>query len=483
MQSPIFSSFYYDRAKSGSEDVCINLYPEHVEGPKGPEIGLLINLPGYGAPLSTIGAGPIRGAYVAKNGLMYVVSGNQMYSVNAAWVSTLLGTISSYVGPVSMIDSPTQVLVVDGVGGWCWNFSTSNFTQVIPNTTSNTGPNVAIYQDGFGIVNSLASNQIYQSAYDDLSVYTTLGSANNAYIQGNPRDVVTMFDLKREVWVFKSNAIEIWINEGNPGFAFAKLEGVYPPVGCSAPASVARVGESLFWLGSDEQGTGIVYASLGYQAKPITTPSLAAEFQSYSVSSDAIAYGQQIDGHYFYVITFPTANKTYAYDIVTGKWHRRGYFSNGSFGRERANCHVLFNGKHVIGDYQNGQIYALSDSTYTDNGEVRKWVRSWAALPPGTPQNIPFTFNSLQIMLQTGVAIPDGTNPQIMLRWSDDGGYTWTGYFQIPAGKTGQTSWRAIQNRLGTTKIGTGLNRIWEISGTDPIPIKISGAEWEGGPA
>jgi hypothetical protein len=489
MESPIFESFFQDRARSGSSDLCINLIPEHVDGQKAPQIGLLISSPGLTTPLATVGTGPVREAFPAKNGLMYVVSGSGLYSVDTLWNATLLGNVGSSAGPVSIIESPTQILVVDGTGGWVWDFVATTFTQTIPNAdTDCIAPNVAVYQDGFGLVNSLHSNQIYQSNYNDLSQLAALvggggATANNAFVQGNPKDVLTMYDLKEEVFIFKSNGIEVWINQGNPGFAFTQLQGVYFPVGIVAPASIARAGDGLVFLGGSDEGGGVVLRTSGYQSQSIMTHALAQEFQDYPVISDAIAYTYQADAHFYYVITFPTANKTWAYDFATGKWTQRAYFSNGAFSRELVNCHALFNNMHVVGDYQNGNLYTLDDSTYTDNGAPRKWVRSWRALPSAMPQGVPMSFDSLQILLETGITVPDGMNPMIDLRFSDDGGYTWNGPFQIAAGKTGQTSWRAIQNRLGSTTIGRGLDRVWEISGNDPIGIKICGAEWTGGPA
>lgn len=488
MKSPIFESINEDRSGSGASDLCINLFPETVPGPKGPVIGLLINGPGLTAALATLGAGPVRAAYTAKDGLLYVVSGNGFYSVTTSWGSTRLGTIATSSGPCSIIDSPTQVMVVDGVGGWCWNLVAKTFVQTIPNATTNdTGPNVAIYQDGFGLVNSLNSNQIYQTNYNDLSTLATpTGSggatANNAFVQGNPQNVITMFDLDQEAWIFKQKATEVWINQAAPGFAFTQLQGVYMPVGIEAAASVARLNEGLAWLGSGDDGAGVVYLSVGYKYKVISNPTISEIFRGYSTRSDAIAYSYQQDGHWFYVLTFPTANVTWVFDLTTGKWHQRLRFSNGAFGREIPNCHALFNGKHVVGDYRNGNLYALDPNTYTDAGAPRKWLRSWSALPDGAPL-APMSFDSLQILLQTGITVPAGTNPQIDLRFSDDGGYTWNGPFQVPAGKTGETAWRAIQNRLGSTSLTRGLDRIWEISGNDPIPIQITGAEWTGGPA
>lgn len=487
--SPIFESFNQDRSRSGLTDLCINLYPEHNDGPDGPEIGLLTSAPGYTTPLATIGTGPIRGAFRAADGLMYVVSGNELYVVNSIWLATLIGTIGSNNGPVNMIDNPTQLMVVDGTGAWVVVKSTRVFSQVVPNSdTDANGPNVAVYQDGFGIINSSNSNEIYQSNYNDLTTFASLNggglgsTANNAFIQGNPQPVLAMYDLKRELWIFKKDAIEVWINQGNTGFAFVPLQGVNPPVGIAAPGSVARLGEGLAWLGEDDQGNGVVYMSVGYQAKPISTYALAAMFQKFRTISDAIAYSYQAAGHFFYVLTFPDADATYVYDLVTGKWTQRAYFSNGIFKRELGNCHCFFNRKHVMGDYQNGNLYALDERTFTDNGNPRKWLRSWRALVPSQPVGIPMSFDELQVLIETGITVPDGTNPQMTLRWSDDGGQTWIGQLTISMGKPGETAWRVIARRLGSTKIGTGLDRIWEISGNDPMEVDITGASWEGGP-
>jgi hypothetical protein len=144
---------------------------------------------------------------------------------------------------------------------------------------------------------------------------------------------------------------------------------------------------------------------------------------------------------------------------------------------------VFFNGMNIIGDYKSGNLYALDDTVFDDAGQTRKWVRSWRILPSTVPQGTPMSIDSIEIIMETGVTVNSSTDPQIMLRWSDDAGYTWTPYFQMAVGKIGETAWRVIHNRLGSTKIGTGLDRVMEISGTDPVNIKILGADWQGGAA
>lgn len=487
MYSPIFESFYEDNARSGTTDQCINLFPEQYNTAKGLKVGLLSLTPGLTTPVVVVGTGPIRGKFAAANGMMYVVSGTKLYQVDVNWAVTTLGTIGSSTGPVSIIDSPTQILVVDGTGAWCYNFAAvpPTFVQVIPNAQTNAAaPNVAIYQDGFGIVNSARSNEIYQSNYNDLSLFASLPgpTANNAFVQNNPQNVLTMYDFKDEAWIFKQKAIEVWINQGNPGFSFGQLQGVSIPVGVDAPASIARVGSSLFWLGADDQGKGVVYQSIGYDAKPVSPFALSALFRSYNVTNDAIGSAYQFDAHFFYVLTFPSQNTSWGYDVTSGKWHQRAFFTGGQFTRELANSYCFFNGQNLVGDYRNGNIYALSESLYTDNGSPRKWLRSWRALPEAEAQGPPMSFDSLEIIMETGITTPAGLDPRIDLRFSDDGGYNWNGPFQMAAGKLGQSAFRVKQNRLGATTLSKGLDRIWEASGNDPMDIKILGAEFFGGP-
>jgi hypothetical protein len=482
MFSPILESYLSDTARSGTTDQCLNLYCEMVDTPKGKTIGSLRSIPGKRL-LTTIGTGPIRGAKLGNDGLLYMASGNQLYSVTSAYVATALGTLGSNNGPVSFINSPTQIQAVDGTGGWVWDLNALTFTQTIPEGgVSCVDPTINVYQDGFGLVNS-NDNQIYQTNYNDLSTLKSAGTANNAFVQNSANDVVTLFDLKEEVWIFKANSYEIWINQGAAGFAFTPLVGVSGVVGCSAPASVAQLGESIAWLGGSDQGQNTVFMSVGYQAKPISTEALTQRIASFTTTSDAVGWGYQQGGHFFYVLTFPTQGRTFCFDLSTGKWHERASWSNGQFTRDWANCSVFFNNLNIIGDYRSGNLYALDDTVFDDAGQTRKWVRSWRILPSTVPQGTPISFDSIEIIMETGVTVLSGADPQIMLRWSDDAGYTWTPYFQMAVGKIGETAWRVIHNRLGSTKIGTGLDRVMEISGTDPVNIKILGADWQGGAA
>lgn len=133
-------------------------------------------------------------------------------------------------------------------------------------------------------------------------------------------------------------------------------------------------------------------------------------------------------------------------------------------------------GQGILGDYLTGNLYAFNPATYTDNGTQRRWLRRWRALPQG--QFAAVRFSWLAVDMETG-AMADGVRPQVILRWSDDGGHTWSDGHIAPVGGRGDTAFTVKYNRLGMTRRFSGSDRIFELSSTDPFKIAINDAEVE----
>lgn len=340
------------------------------------------------------------------------------------------------------------------------------------------GASTCCYQDGFGLINQLGTNTFWQSDLLDLTMWDPL---NFSEADADPDNVIALGDTLREVWVVKEKHAEIWIDAGLAGFSFQRLDGVYIEYGTIAPASLAQHVDSMFWLGQDGNGVNQVLMSQGYKMEIISTPALQYAIEQYPRVDDAFAFCYQQEGHSFYFLTFPSGNATWVYDINESRmmgapmWHQRAAFLNGQLNRHWASCTQLFNGLNLVGDYRNGNVYAFNLDTQTDNGSIKKWVRSWRALPQ--PSTDPVEFNSLQMDMQTGIGVPDGTNPQVVLEWSDDGGHNWSDPRIKSAGKTGETALRVKFNRLGSTRLNSGLDRIFKVSSTDPFAVTLIGAD------
>lgn len=137
-------------------------------------------------------------------------------------------------------------------------------------------------------------------------------------------------------------------------------------------------------------------------------------------------------------------------------------------------------GQGVLGSYLDGNLYAFNPATYTDNGTPRKWVRRWRGLPTTTMKAV--RYSHLVIDMETGAGVPVSADPQLVLRWSDDGGHSWSSERYRPAGKLGQTKITIKFNRLGSTRRFAGSDRIFELSSTDPFKLAIIDAEVETSP-
>jgi hypothetical protein len=363
------------------------------------------------------------------------------------------------------------------------------------------------FLDGYFVFNEPNSQKFWVTAtYNGLSI----DALDFASAEGSPDDLVTLIVDHREVWLFGQNSVEVWYNAGLPDFPLARIQGAFNEIGCLAAYSVAKLDNGLFWLGSDARGYGIVYRSKGYSGERVSTHAVEWQIQQYATLSDAVAYTYQQDGHSFYVLNFPTANTTWVFDVATGAWHERAGWENNQFTRHRGNCQMNYNTEIVIGDYVAGGLYAYDPTVYSEAGSIQKWLRSWRALPTGENNLKRTTQHSLQLDCETGVGlsgedylyvnnlliitenefylttedddrllaestIAPGVNPQVMLRWSDDGGHTWSNEHWKSMGRIGQYGYRTIWRRLGMTmKI---RDRVYEISGTEPVKIAIMGAE------
>ena len=474
MKTPILGASYVARSVNAADNRCVNLFPEVItEG--GKTGGFLNRCPGL-VLATVIGTGPIRGMW-QFGGFAYVVSGNSLYSVAIGITATLIGTISG-TGPVSMADNGTQLFIAADPDGYIYNSSTLAFGQITDPDFP--GAVTVTYLDGYFVFVEPESQRVWVTSLLD---GTTIDPLDFASAEGAPDNLVAGIVNNRELWLFGVNSVEVWYDSGGADFPLSRIQGASNELGCSSPYSIAKLDNSLFWLGLDARGAGIVYRAVGYTGKRISTHAIEYAIQSYSTITDAIAFTYQQEGHSFYVLTFPTADKTWVFDVSTEMWHERAGFVDGEFTRHRAQCQIFFAGYTFVGDYENGNIYSYSLSSYTDNGVIQKYLRSWRALPSGQNNLKRTVHHSLQIDCESGVGLDgtgQGTDPEMMLRWSDDGGHTWSNEYTRSLGQIGETGQRVIWRRLGMTL--ESRDRVYEISGTDATKIVIMGAELNIGP-
>jgi hypothetical protein len=504
MKTPILGSTYVARSVNAADARMVNLFPEIVPE-AGKEPAFLNRAPGLKL-LNTVGNGPIRGlwAFSSSDSTAFVVSGTQLYKINTSYVATLIGTVAG-TGPVSMADNGTQLFIAANGPSYIYNNTTNVFGQITDPDFP--GAVTVCYLDGYFVFNQPNSQLLWVTQLLD---GTSIDPLDFASTEGSPDGLIAVASNFREVWAFGTNSIEVWFDSGATDFPLQRIQGAFNELGCAAPYSVAKMDNGLFWLGRDRRGQGIVYRANGYTGVRISTHAVEWQIQQYADMSDAIAYTYQQDGHSFYVLVFPSANTTWVYDAATQAWHERAGFADGNFTRHRGNCQMAFNNSIVVGDFENGNIYAFDLDDFSDNGNIQKWLRSWRALPTGQNNLRRTTQHMMQLDCESGVGLngfivnetiylqtesddylitengdyliaeqeaiaTQGADPQVMLRWSDDGGHTWSNEHWASMGKIGQYYKRVIWRRLGmTVKL---RDRVYEVSATDPVKIAIMGAE------
>jgi len=501
VKTPILGSSYVARSVNAAANRMVNLFPEIIpEGGKEP--AFLNRAPGLRL-LQTVGTGPIRALWAHQtNGTdFYVVSGTEFYKMTATdSVPIKLGNVTG-TGPVSIADNGTQLFLACNPDGFIYNEVTGVFQQITD--VDYPGAVTVSYLDGYFVFNEPNSQRIWVTSLLD---GTSVDPLDFASAEGSPDNLVALIVDHREVWLFGSDSVEVWYDAGLADFPLSRIQGAFNEIGCVAPYSVAKLDNGLFWLGTDARGQGIVYRANGYTGQRISTHAIEYAIAQYGNISDAVAYTYQQEGHAFYVLTFPTADATWVYDVATQAWHERAGFENGQFTRHRSNCQCNFGGVTIVGDFENGNIYELDLNTYIDNLTPQKWLRSWRAIPTGQNNLKRTAHHSLQLDCETGAAFdpnldtgllteaseliltesgdylvqevdPSGlTNQaQVMLRWSDDGGHTWSSEHWASMGATGEYFKRVFWRRLGMTmKL---RDRVYEVSGTDNVKIAIMGAE------
>ena len=474
MQTPILGASYVARSINAADNRLVNLFPEIV--PEGGKQATFFNrAPGLKFQ-QTIGTGPIRAlwAHQTNGSDFYVVSGTEFYKVTGLTATpTKLGDVTG-TGPVSIADNGTQIFLACNPDGFIYNEVTNVFAQITD--PDFTGAVTVAYLDGYFVYNEPNSQKVWVTALLD---GTSVDPLDFASAEGSPDGLVAINVDHREAWLFGTDSVEVWYDAGLADFPLTRIQGAFNELGCVAAFSVAKLDNGLFWLGTDARGQGIVYRNNGYTGVRISTHAIEYAIAQYGNISDAVAYTYQQEGHSFYVLTFPTGNATWVYDVSTQAWHERAGWDTtfGQFTRHRSNCQCNFGGNTVVGDYQNGNIYTLDLNVYADNGGIQKWLRSWRALPTGTNTLRRTAQHSLQLDCEagTGLNTGQGSDPEIMLRWSDDGGHTWSNEHLSKMGKIGQYYRRVFWRRLGMTmKL---RDRVYEISQTDPVKAVIVGAE------
>lgn len=464
MKIPFATTSYKSPSLPISAQRVVNMYAERQPPDAKTDIAV------FGHPgiieFATCGIGPIRGAH-KMGGIPYFVSGERLYSVSSTGAATDIGGAISGNGPVSMEDNGTQLVIVNGTNGYLYSVALG--FVLITDADFNPAETVQFFDQRF-YYDWKGTNKFFGSDLLDGLSYNALVFAS---AETRPDEVKAVVLNKQILLVFGAESIEPWQDIGAANMPLERVPGVVIERGLAAPRATAKEDNAVFFLGEERR----FYRLDGLTPVGVSTPAIDAEWQGYSIVSDAYCFSYPWNGHKFVVVHFVAANKTWVFDIASGLWHERESWDiNGrSLGRWCGNCHVSCYDKELIGDGYSGKIGYLSASTYTEFGIT---TQALVTSPPIHADRKRLFISRLELDIEAGVGIAtgQGSDPQWMLRSSKDGGRTYTNLQKWrSAGKIGQ-----YRTRLRWLKLGQARERVFELTSSDPVKRTIIAANGDG---
>lgn len=437
---------YQDPSRPVSVQRLVNMYLQ----PKAP--GSKSSTALHGTPglrrWATVGNGPCRGM-IGMGDYLYVVSGQSVYRVSSDGEASEAGYVSG-LGHTPIAHNGSHVVIATS-GAPIYAVDESSYQQV-----SATNANGVTFQDGYVICTGRNSQSLFISELNDALTWDPL---DFTLVNANPDKNVGVANVNRETWAFNERSAQVYYNSG-AAFPFSRNPAGVVERGCIASGSIASIQGVVLWLGDDRR----VYRSEGYSAVPISTPAIDYTIQQFSGANSAVAFVYAQRGHIHYVLTFPS-QATFVYDLTTGLWHERQTYGRNDW---RARNHSYWFGKHLVGDAVGGSLYELDHDTYTDDGNTI--VRIMTTPPIHAGRNRAF-MTRLEVDMEFGVGLEgdgQGSSPEAMLRWTDDGGRTYSNELWRTFGKSGQYNHRSVWTRLGSFR-----ERSLELSISDPVKSVI----------
>ena len=454
------------QASSGlaSAERMLNMYAETV--PSGSKSkALLLRTPGVTTWKAINNFNPVYGMRVMGN-FLYVVVGLEVYQINTSKVVTLIGTMNVAPGRVKITQNGTQLTILTESGlSYYYDTATTLFQQITsPNYRLSTSVTTL---DNYTIFAEQDSQNFFISQNKHTETYAAL---DFAAAEADSDNLVAVLNYKRQLYLIGSVSTEIWYDTGNNTFPFQRIDGALIKTGTTAKYSAISDLTGVYWLGSDK----IVYRTTNYTPERISTFGIENEIEKYAVIDDAFAFVYVQKGHRFYCLNFPTENKCWVFDISMGLWHERSSVNPNNpasiNNRWLANCHATFNELELVGDDNTGTIYQLDLNAYKENTVPILWKIVSATQFDDYKQDSVGRF-VLWMDTGTGIASGQGSDPQIMMRTSKDGGKTWSIEMWQPMGPMG-----SYCTEIWWDQVEFGRNLLIELSGSDPVNIAITGA-------
>ena len=447
-QIPFAISTSSARNIKANNETLINMYAETMT-PAAKSSVTLIGTPGAEL-FSDLETTTILGTHVFKD-VLYAVTVDELYSIDSAGVSTLIGSVD-FTGRdyVSIADNGIQMLMVAG-DAYYYDGITSIGQVTDPEYFQSS---MVTYMDGYFILVRDGTQQFFISELYSVSfVGTDFASA-----EGSPDNLIGVRADHRQLWLFGDKSVEVWYNSGNVDFPFERIQGSFQQRGCLEKHTIDTMDNSIYWVGDD----GIIYRANGYTPMRISTEAIESEIaQIPSTELSSFTYFEE--GHTFYCIAI-NGNKTLVYDAKTQLWHTRTSVKTGrwiAYGME------AIYGKNIASS-DDGKLYEMSIDINTENDVVINREAITSPISKGVDY---FTLSEFEIDMETGTS-EINVDDELSIQISKDGGRTYSIPRTTSLGEVAKYGTRVVFRRLGRAR-----NMSIKVKTRSKAPVRIISAQ------
>lgn len=373
------------------------------------------------------GNGACRSNYIEFKGKSYGVNGNKFVSVDTSFITSQIGTLNTSIGRCSIVSGRDYIIIVDGTDGWSYDGTT--FLQI---TSGNFPSNCThvIYLDGYFIANDSKSDEW---AISGLENPTAWNSGDTASGEKRPDNITSIGTIQSQVYLVGPLTCEVWSNTGGGDFPFTRYPNGVLDYGIRSPYSLVRSRYGIIYYARTEEGAGQIVLVNGLSSQSISPDSLNWEISELSDDTDAYSFVYQKAGKTFYQITFPSSKRTYLLDLDNPtNWSRLRSLNTE---RHRAAGYGYLNGVSLCGDFSNNNIYELSFDSFKDNNDLIRRERITQVISSNR-RNLLISY--LEIEVEAGTSSDPNADPKILMRYSTDGGKTWSHWLDRPIGGQGE---------------------------------------------
>lgn len=452
---------YQSRSKPFSSERLLNMLFET----GGNNKYMLIGAPGLKEYYDLGGDEPIRGMIYLRNFLVYATTAGiyVVYRVpDTEEVRVVTSKVWQRLGaqmptlPVQMVSNGDTVMMLNPADQKLYFVDLFGEDELDPdswNIAEAEVPNPEAKYTAIAYISGVfvASCQIGAGSYIQYSEVLDTAMVHAFQLDTALTNLTAISSNMRELWCFGSNSIEVVSPTGETGTDFfAHVTGAYTNKGCVCKNSIAVYETVFFFYGSN----GNIYAAENYSSlKPISTPALLDMIKSWGSletqeDKDSVI-GQifTLGGHTFYSLKFKKFGKTLWYDLTTSSWSERETGDGGEWEGEYVARRP--NGELIVSSQSTDKLYIMDSDVHTDNGIPIRREFVFGTIKAEAKKRM--FYYSLTLDVDVGL----GPNNNVMLSWSDDGGYTWSHERFMTMGNYGQYKKKLQFRRLGSSALRT----------------------------